>query len=73
MSLNDVEPNKIYKILQITGTYRNRLAELGFNPGCKIIVTNKHHKGLLVINCRESQITLRTKEADCIHVEDYDV
>ena len=69
MNLNDAEPNTTYKIISINGKHRLRLAELGFNPGCKIIITNKSHVNLLVINCRDSQIALRKEEADCITVD----
>jgi Fe2+ transport system protein FeoA len=69
MTLNDAEPNKTYKIKNICGIYRLRLSELGFNPGCKIMITNKSHVNLLVINCRDGQIALRKEEADCIIVE----
>ena len=73
MTLYDAEPHKKYIIKSISGIYRLRLAELGFNPGFKITITNKHHKGLVVINCRESQIVLRKQEAECIQIEDSDV
>ena len=73
MTLNEAEQNKTYLIKSISGIYRQRLSELGFNPGCKITITNKHHKGLFVINCRESQIALRTQEAECIQIEDINV
>lgn len=73
MTLYDAEQNKTYKIKSISGIFRQRLSELGFNPGCKITITNKHHKGLVVINCRESQIVLRKQEAECIQIEDSDV
>lgn len=69
MNLNDAEPNKNYKIKSISGFHRQKLAELGFNPGCNIKITNKSHHNLLVINCRDSQIALRKDEADCIFVE----
>jgi Fe2+ transport system protein FeoA len=73
MTLDDAEKNKIYQIISICGNARQRLSELGFNPGCKIRVVNKHYNGLLVINCRESQIALRKQEAKCIQIEELDV
>ena len=39
---------------KIGGPHKLRLSELGFNPGCKIMITNKSHVNLLVINCRDS-------------------
>lgn len=73
MTLYDANQNTTYLVKSISGIYRQRLSELGFNPGCKIKVTNKHHNGLLVINCRESQIALRKQEAECIQIEDINV
>ena len=73
MTLYDANQGTTYLIKSISGIYRQRLSELGFNPGCKIKVTNKHHNGLLVINCRESQIALRKQEAECIQIEDINV
>ena len=73
MTIIDAEQNKIYQIVSICGDVRQRLSELGFNPGCKIRVVNKHHNGLLVINCREGQIALRKQEAECIQIEVLDV
>jgi len=73
MTLYEAKQDTTYIIKSILGIHRNRLSELGFNPGCKIKVTNKHHNGLLVINCRESQIALRKQEAECIQIEDINV
>jgi Fe2+ transport system protein FeoA len=70
MNLYDGLANKTYQIKSICGDVRQRLAELGFNPGCKIKVVNKHPNTLMVINCRESQIALRKQEAQCIQIEE---
>lgn len=72
MNLDDGIANKTYRIKSICGDVRQRLAELGFNPGCIIKVVNKHPNTLMVINCRDSQIALRKKEAHCIQIEELD-
>ncbi len=70
MTLNNAIPGIDYEIIHISGLYRQRLAEMGFNPGCNIRVTNKSIKDMMVINCRNSAIALRKEEADCIHIAD---
>lgn len=70
MILSDGIPGIEYEIINISGQYRNRLAELGFNPGCMIKITNKNITGMMVINCRNSAIALRKEEAECVHIAD---
>ena len=70
MTLDLGIPGVEYEIIHIKGDYRNKLAEMGFNPGCKIKISNKSIRGMLVINCRNSAIALRKEEAASIHVSD---
>lgn len=68
MNLLDAEINQEYTIQSITGIYRQKLSELGFNPGCKIKIVNKQISSMMVVNCRESHIALRKDEAKCIFI-----
>ena len=69
MNLCDAEEDKKYIIVEIIGNQRNRLSELGFNPGCHIFVHKISINGPLVANCRGSQIGLRKSEAECIIID----
>jgi len=69
MTLFDGCAGETYRIESICGTARRRLSELGFNPGCEIKILNKQLTGMMVVNCRESQIALRKEEAQSIFIE----
>jgi Fe2+ transport system protein FeoA len=68
MTLFDGSAGETYTIESICGTVRTRLSELGFNPGCEIKILNKQLTGMMVVNCRESQIALRKEEAQSIFI-----
>jgi len=68
MTLFDGSAGETYRVKSICGTFRIRLSELGFNPGCKIKILNKQHTDMMVVNCRESSIALRKEEAQSIFI-----
>lgn len=68
MKLTDGIPGVKYEIISISGQFRNRLAELGFNPGCEIKISSKHFANYIVVNCRGSQTGLTKTETENIHI-----
>lgn len=62
-------PEKHYcKIIKITGTERNKLAELGFSKDLTIFVMLTNQE-TMKIKCRDYSIALRKSEAEKILVE----
>ena len=62
-------PEKYYcKIIRISGTQRNKLAELGFSKDLTIYV-ELTNSDTMKIKCRDYYIALRKSEAEKIFVE----
>jgi Fe2+ transport system protein FeoA len=66
MTLLEAIPGIKYEIVTIIGPNRNRLSEMGFNPGCEISVCSKNSEEYRVVNCRGFKIGLRKEETQCI-------
>lgn len=59
----------IYKVVNVTGTSRGRLSELGFTKDTEVrVVRNLMHNGPVEIFIRGYYIALRKEEAECVHV-----
>lgn len=62
------EKGNIYEVVNVRGTNRSRLAELGFNKGVVVTVDSHSENGPINIKLRNYHIALRREEAEDITV-----
>ena len=70
MTLMDAGVNKVYRITDVSGSFRRRLLDMGFTPQCKLYVAGiAPFGGTVLVALRGFTVALREDAASMIEIE----